>query len=281
MMEKKRSTSFGEYLKTVRLEKGIRLSDISGQTRISKDTLEALEDDDHERLPAEVFVKGFIRAYARVVGADGDVAVQRFIENRPLVDESIRFKPDETGARSQTGARRLIFLGVFVVIAAVALFAMRTAEPVKTDEQAVPPTLPEAVVIKKTPLVVKEIPPPVPIEASPAPAVPAEPEKVPAPVENIVAGPQMQTEAAFPEAVVPRTRQHLHIQVGEETWLKVISDSLSTSEYSLAPGDTLDLAADKGFNLLIGNATGIELTFNETPVPIPGKSGQVVTIQLP
>ncbi len=281
MMEKMRSTSFGEYLKTVRLEKGIRLSDISGQTRISRDTLEALEAEDHARLPAEVFVKGFIRAYARVVGADGDVAVQRFTENRPLVDEGRRFKPDETGARSQTGARRLIFLGVFVVIAAVALFAMRTTEPVKTDEQAVPSPPPEAVVIKKTPPVEKETPPPVPPEAQPVPSVAAAPEKVPAPAENTMAEPQIQTEAVPSEAVAPRTRQHLYIQVVQDTWLKVISDSLSTNEYSLSPGDTLELEADKGFNLLIGNATGIQLTFNDSPVRIPGKSGQVVTIQLP
>ena len=127
----------------------------------------------------------------------------------------------------------------------------------------------------------KEAPPPVPTEVSPEPEVPAVPETVPAPAENPVAGPQVEKAAASQEAAAPRTRQHLHIQVVEETWLKVISDSLNTNEYSLAPGDTLDLAADKGFNLLIGNATGIELTFNETPVPVVGKSGQVVTIQLP
>jgi len=281
MMEKKRSTSFGEYLKTVRLEKGIRLSDISGQTRISKDTLEALEDDDHERLPAEVFVKGFIRAYARVVGADGDVAVQRYIENRPLVDESIRFKPDETEDRSPTGTRRLIFLGIFIVIAAAAVFVLRNTEPVKTVDQAVPPRPPETAVVKKTPPVVKDIPPPLPSEVQPEPPVAVVPDKAPAPAENTIAGPQVQTEAVPSEAVASQARQHLHVRVVEETWLKVISDSLDTNEYSLSPGDTLELKADKGFNLLIGNATGIQLTFNDNPVRIPGKSGQVVTIQLP
>jgi cytoskeleton protein RodZ len=283
-MERKRSTSFGEYLKTVRLEKGIRLSDISSQTRISKDTLAALEAEDHARLPADVFVKCFIRAYSLVVGADGDVAIQRFVDSRPLGDVGSRFMPDETGPRSRTGVRLLVCLCVLVVIAAVAFFVMRPEKSVKTSEPAVQPRPSETAVVKKTPpvvkempLVAKETPPPDPTE----PAVPAEPEIVPAPGENIVVGPQIQMAAASPEAVAPGPRQHLHIQVVEETWLKVISDSLNTDEYSLAPGDTLDLAADKGFNLLIGNASGIELTFNETPVSIPGKSGQVVTLQLP
>lgn len=280
-MEKKSSISFGEYLKTIRLEKGIRLSDISSQTRISKDTLAALEAEDHAHLPAEVFVKGFIRAYSRVVGADGDVAIQRFDDSRPLVDEGRRFKPDETRPRARTGARLLIGLCVFFVIAAVAVSVMRPAKSVKTPEPDGPPRPAATAVVKKAPPVVKETPPPVPTEALPESAVPAAPETVPAPAEKPVAGPQVEKAALSPETAAPPTRQHLHIQVVEETWMKVISDSLNTNEYSLAPGDTLDLEADKGFNLLIGNASGIELTLNETPVPIPGKSGQVVTIQLP
>ena len=96
-----------------------------------------------------------------------------------------------------------------------------------------------------------------------------------------MAAPQVAKAVSSPETTVARPRQHLHVQAVEETWLKVISDSLNTTEYNLLPGDTLDLVADKGFSLLIGNATGIKLTFNGTPVAIPGKSGQVVTIQLP
>ncbi len=53
-MEQKNAAPFGRYLKTVRLEKGIRLAEISRQTRISKDTLELIEAEDHARLPAEV-----------------------------------------------------------------------------------------------------------------------------------------------------------------------------------------------------------------------------------
>ncbi len=64
MMEKMRSTSFGEYLKTVRLEKGIRLSDISGRTRISRDTLEALEIAAHDGRLAAVPGIGERRAAA-------------------------------------------------------------------------------------------------------------------------------------------------------------------------------------------------------------------------
>ncbi|MCP3953247.1 MAG: helix-turn-helix domain-containing protein [Desulfobacterales bacterium] len=287
-MEKNRSTSFGGYLKTVRLEKGINLSAISKQTRISKDTLAALEDEDHARLPAEVFVKGFIRAYARAVGVDGDVAVNGFIESRRLLGESSQLKADETGTRSKTGARLLIILGILLALASVVVFMMRTTQTVKVEEPAATPQPPETAVVKKAPAVVKDpVPvvkeplPPVPPGVPPEPVLPVKPGKTPTPGESAAGGLQTPKETVSPEEVAARTRQHVHIQALEETWLKVIVDSLTTNEYSLAPGDILELAADKGFNLLIGNATGIQLTFNDTPVPIPGKSGQVVTIQLP
>jgi len=280
-MANNKSTSFGRYLKTVRLEKGIHLSDIAGRTRISKVTLEALEDEDHDRLPAEVFVKGFIRAHARVVKADGNLAVKGYEESRRRLDENSRQKADVTAARSHAGRRLWIFLGLIVVLAAGAVYFMRSSEPVTTGEMAAQPapaaeTDEAGAVPDATPTPLTE-----PSGVPPEPAAPADTEKATAVPGGGEATLEVLPEAAAPEKNTPVTRQRIHIRVVEDTWLKVIADSLSTSEYSLAPGDTLELEADREFNLLIGNATGIELTFNDDPVSIPGKTGQVVTIQLP
>jgi len=299
-MEKERSTSFGRYLKTVRLEKGIRLSTISSQTRISKDTLQALEEEDHARLPAEVFVKGFIRAYARVVGAEGDVAVRGFVESCRLIAESSGLPETAAGDRPRSGSRRLILVGILVVIVLAAFFVIQALKPVKTGEQEAGPQAPEtAAVKKKAPPAAPQTPQPVSVQAQSGSMAPAEPEKDdgveknpglekdpgvekdPGFGEKPAAGPTAQQEPDVPAESAPVDRQRIHIEVVEDTWLKVIVDGLTTHEYSLAPGDSLELVADKGFNLLIGNATGLRLTFNDEPVSIPGKSGQVVTIQLP
>ena len=280
-MEKKKSASFGRYLKTVRLEKGIKLSEIFRQTRISRITLELIEEEDHARLPAEVFVIGFLKAYAGVVGADGNIAVDRFLESRRLLDKNIRFETEVAGIRSKIGARMLTFLGILVVIIAVAVFAMQATRPAITDKQAEPAKTPESSVMEEVAEVVKEEAKPAEDTKKTEQAVPAEPVEVEQADENTVVQPDVRPEAVVPENIEPRVKQRISIQVVEDTWLKVIVDSLSTIEYSLEPGDTIDLDADKGFNLLIGNATGIRLTFNGQPVAVSGKSGQVVTIQLP
>jgi cytoskeleton protein RodZ len=65
-------------MQAIRLEKKISLEQVSQQTRIGLGNLLLIEQEDHERLPAEVYVKGFLRAYAKSVGADGDEVIRRY-----------------------------------------------------------------------------------------------------------------------------------------------------------------------------------------------------------
>jgi hypothetical protein len=73
----------------------------------------------------------------------------------------------------------------------------------------------------------------------------------------------------------------LRIITIEETWIKVSIDADDPKEYSLHPGDRLELEASSNFNLFVGNAGGVHLMLNEKPVDVDGKSGQVVNIKIP
>jgi len=77
MESDKEPLSFGRYLQDTRLEKKISLEQVSQQTRIGLGNLLLIEQEDHEQLPAEVYVKGFLRSYAKAVGADGDEVIRR------------------------------------------------------------------------------------------------------------------------------------------------------------------------------------------------------------
>jgi len=70
MKTEKESFSFGRYLQMMRLEKKIKLQKVSEETRIAISNLRLIEKEDLEALPDEVFVKGFLRSYARAIGAD-------------------------------------------------------------------------------------------------------------------------------------------------------------------------------------------------------------------
>ena len=75
--------------------------------------------------------------------------------------------------------------------------------------------------------------------------------------------------------------KRLQITATEKTWLKVNIDKKESREFILNPGDVLEFEASQGYNLLIGNATGVQLTLDNTEVTVPGRQGQVVSLDLP
>lgn len=61
-------SSFGEYLSREREFRGVTLEEIAKSSNVNIRYLRALENDDHDDLPAEVFVKGFLKSYAECTG---------------------------------------------------------------------------------------------------------------------------------------------------------------------------------------------------------------------
>ncbi|MBS1239180.1 MAG: Helix-turn-helix domain [Deltaproteobacteria bacterium] len=49
--------SFGRYLQAIRIERDIRLEQVAEETRIATATLDAIEDEDFNRLPPDVFLR--------------------------------------------------------------------------------------------------------------------------------------------------------------------------------------------------------------------------------
>jgi len=68
----------GVHLKNIREVKGIALDEIAQKTRIRVSYLKALEDENFEQLPPEVFSKGFLRAYAKYIGLDPEVVIKSY-----------------------------------------------------------------------------------------------------------------------------------------------------------------------------------------------------------
>lgn len=62
----------GRKLKEARERQGISLVTVTERTKVSLRYLQAIESGAFHVIPGEVYLKGFIRSYARVVGLDGD-----------------------------------------------------------------------------------------------------------------------------------------------------------------------------------------------------------------
>lgn len=70
--------TIGQLLKSIRLQKNIKLEEVSKQTNIATHLLDFLEQDNYANLPSSTFTKGFIVSYARVLGFSPEKALAIF-----------------------------------------------------------------------------------------------------------------------------------------------------------------------------------------------------------
>ena len=68
----------GISLREARLRQGIELPRVEVDTKIRAKYLRALEEERFEVLPADTYVKGFLRTYAEYLGLDGQLYVDEF-----------------------------------------------------------------------------------------------------------------------------------------------------------------------------------------------------------
>jgi cytoskeleton protein RodZ len=234
--------SFGRYLKALRLEKGLNIETVSSETRIPLETVEAIEAEDHDKLPDQVFVKGFLRAYAKLVDANPDATVQRYLANYHLKLQTARYEADLIRSGERFWVRLIISFWAIACLVFISVWL--TSRP---DASQKP-------VSKK--------------EATPANRQDEAPPATPAASEQVTPPPVASAKALVIVGV-------------SETWVKLIIDDQTPKKFTLSPGDRLEFTAENGFNLLIGNAAGVKLMFNNAPAAVPGKQGQMVTLRLP
>ncbi|NTV99612.1 MAG: DUF4115 domain-containing protein, partial [Chlorobiaceae bacterium] len=131
----------GETLKQRREELGLDLREISNTLRIKYAYLKALEDGDIKNLPPEVYVKGYIHEYARVLHIDPDPVISSYMQliaqPEPALDKPIR-------ATTQSKKRKTgyVLIPALLILAALFLIYLQQPSTTKTADSPVPPVEP-------------------------------------------------------------------------------------------------------------------------------------------
>jgi cytoskeleton protein RodZ len=107
-------SGIGSTLREARKRRKIELSEVEAATKIRPAYLRAIEADDWDALPGDVYARGFVRTYAVYLGLDG----ARLAEGVPA-----RQPPPLAGAPRREPSRRalvaLVCVGLVAVIVAV------------------------------------------------------------------------------------------------------------------------------------------------------------------
>jgi len=115
----------GTTLSEARKQKKLSLKKIAQETKISIRYLQALETEVYDVFPAEVYLKGFLRAYAQYLGQDSDEMVRAYNRQRNQPAEQIIVAQDDTAPLTLPKINtRILVWSITAIIAAILLFIL-------------------------------------------------------------------------------------------------------------------------------------------------------------
>ncbi len=111
----------GNSLREARLRREIDFAEAESTTKIRGKYLRALEDEQFEILPAQTYVKGFLRTYAEYLGLDGQLYVDEYNSRYVSAEDDAPFRAHRTaeGRRRERAHRRVESNVVIVTLVAI------------------------------------------------------------------------------------------------------------------------------------------------------------------
>lgn len=113
----------GNSLREARVRQGLGFPQAELGTKIRSKYLRGLEEEQFDALPAETYVKGFLRTYAEFLGLDGQLYVDEY-ESRfaaDVLDDAPARRPSRSRQHELSFERRAVALALVGVTALAAL----------------------------------------------------------------------------------------------------------------------------------------------------------------
>ena len=254
----------GMRLSEARQAQGLAAVDVARQLKLSVWQVEALEAGRYQQLPGPIFVRGFIRNYARLLKLDPEELLRAAGDSLP-----------QPAARSETPPSRDIpfptsdvsrwpryAVAAGVVFGALAIYEFVWNEPEGSSKQAVAVT-PAAVSPK--PKLDGPVSASRPAEESSAPS-PAIAESAPA-----VTVPEPPIAVAKPDSPVPpkRGEKLVRLDFTQECWVEIRdrNERIVFSQLN-RPGTIQEVSGLPPLSVVVGNAHGVKMTYGDQPVDL-------------
>ena len=138
--------SLGSYLKRERELRQISIAEVAQTTRIPIRIITQLENDELEVLPADIFIRGYLRAYARAVALDeGEVLSRHQRKPEPEVPPPLpAVYAAEPGRRFGIALALVILLILFTLALSIVLRPRHRDAPIELSQRTVEMCAPES-----------------------------------------------------------------------------------------------------------------------------------------
>lgn len=257
-----------KYLLQVRQEKGIRIEEVAAKTNIRLYFLKALDAGKFSELPEPVYVQGFIRRYADILGLDGQAVAKRFNITVPVTQE---FHHEETEYIDKRPNIRIpLFVPLILLLAGAAIAVVYLLNPKLITQSFAKQNSAATAPIQVDPSPLTVTPPTATTNSTPTKS-PSTPSPTTAAVNSPTAAP-----SAIPSADNnPNAPVAVTLQLQGNSWLRVKADGKQVFEGELSKGDRRTWTAKNQLIVRSGNAGAVLISVNDKPAQILGSTGLV------
>ena len=292
-----KTQSIGQVLKAARLAQVMSAQDIARQLRLSEKQIEAIEQDDHSKFPNQIFLRGFIRNYAKLVREDTKKFSQLLGETFPPTSttQAITFSVDGTPfiPDHKKSKGNLIILLIVVLVSSLLVYEVyRSAgDDPKTNENIENGTVAETIIQLETEI--EQVPEDNQSQLSSV--IKSNGSDFNVLIEEVEVDEQggdfldkeQKVETALEVEDKPVENGGggtLRFKFTGESWVEV-KDAEGKKIFSqTSPGNTEETVnGSPPFSLIIGNATSVRLFYNDEPIdliPYTNTNGGVARLSL-
>ena len=272
---------FGETLRAAREQASYSLAYVTSQTHLKAEIIEALEQEKFSELSGDVFMRGYIRTYTKLLELDAEPLIAAYEKTKPA-------KPQAVAATVAQPRKKRRSMGVDPVViwstAAVVIISLGLLVSWWTHESAEAPVQLAEVADKfEDPLPLEEnvddreaiadhqvglgnVSPEIDTSLQ-TPSVISEPNSQPEPPEQIVQRARVEElaiEAPLSGGNVDKVR--IIVRYKEESWTEIFDARKRRLLHGLIqPGAVRIISGQAPLNVFLGNSPGVELEINGKP----------------
>jgi cytoskeletal protein RodZ len=267
--------SIGDFLRSEREKQGLDLNDIFQVTKIRPNILEYIESDQFDRISSsDLFVVSFLKSYAQALKLDPDPVIKKF--RTAAAKKNVQFPKGGFVRRNISPQLLAVSVAIILLICLIIMIVPSLKDRFSPENKEQPP---------QKDVLFGELDNNVDFSYHNKPVTFTEHH----PISKTVKSADNLTQSDTKDEISQQTEKEkinadkysLRLKAIEKTWLKITVDDQPPNEFMLKPGDVLSKEADNEFQLLLGNATGLEIYLNDQPVKVSGRPGQVKTLKLP
>ena len=244
----------GAQLAAARELSGLTVVDVARQLKLSPWQVEALESGDHRRLPGAVFVRGFIRNYARVVKLDAALLLANTDAGAPRVASTVPNMapsadiPFPSGREFKWQKYAVAAIAVLVPVVIFEFYLGDDAPDADVNSRQV--ALPAPQVVAQQPAA----------DTAAALVAPASAETSPPPAPSV---------GAAARAARKTDEQLVRFRFAQASWVEIRDRAGRRIFSQFNPAGTEQVVSGlPPLTLVVGNAKGVGLTYNEQPVDL-------------